>query len=161
MFLLGLWFKIYGLTPLEEPSRTILVHLEGEVAVPGLYEVDETTRLGQLIEEAGGLTELAQGVNLAQKLLDGEKIIIPKVQIEEDEYEEGELPDIQPPIQSGIHSMSSMDWQEISGIGQVTAELIMDYLQSNPSAGVDDLINVSGIGEKKLGIIKEYLGNSN
>lgn len=156
MFLLGLWFRLYGLRPLEAATRTIQVHLDGEVVSPGLYTVEEGTRLGQLVELAGGLTEDAQEINLAQKLLDGERLIIPKVYKEEDADLTGEPAK---EAKEGLLALSREDWLEIPGVGQVTAGLIMDYLEKNPGAQVDDLINVSGIGQKKLEVIKEHLGN--
>ncbi|NLY72869.1 MAG: hypothetical protein GX079_04170 [Tissierellia bacterium] len=156
MFLAGLWFRLYGLKPLEINTRTIQVHLDGEVVNPGLYSIDEATRLGELVALAGGLTEDAQDINLAEKLLDGEKIIIPRIYREEESDNEDKE---HKQTRQGLQALSREDWLEIPGVGQVTAGLIMDYLEKNPGAQVEDLINVSGIGQKKLDIIKEHLGN--
>ncbi len=154
LFILGLWLRLYSLTPLEERSRQIQVHIEGEVAEPGLYILDEEKRLGELIEEAGGLTSKAGEVNLAEKLIDGQKIIIPRIWEAEDEDSREA-----PPPGSQLHSMTREDWMEIPGIGEVTAGLILDYLKDNRAAGLDELINVKGIGAKKLEVIRQHLGN--
>ena len=53
--------------------------ISGAVAEPGVYEVDKDTRLFQVIEMAGGLTDDADAdaVNRASFVEDGQKIIIP------------------------------------------------------------------------------------
>lgn len=153
LFILGFWMKLYGLTPLESPQRRILVHLEGEVIKPGLYEMDENMRLGDLIDMAGGLTGKAQGVNLAKKLLDGEKIVIEKVWEESEEEEEAQS------RPSSLHAMTREEWMEIPGVGEVTAKAILEYLKSHPGAQFDDLIEVKGIGDKKLEALRQHLGN--
>lgn len=153
LFLMGLWLRLYSLKPIEKNERSIQVHIEGEVLEPGLYSVDEKTRLGELIKLAGGLSDKAGEVNLAQKLVDGEKILIPRIWIEGDEDSMGEV------RESKIHSMSREQWMEISGIGEVSAGLILEYLKNNPQATIDELINVKGIGAKKLEVIRDHLGN--
>ncbi|HZK09453.1 MAG TPA: SLBB domain-containing protein [Clostridia bacterium] len=153
LFILGFWFKLYGLTPLEVPQRQIFVHIEGEVTKPGLYEIAEDLRLGDLVELAGGLTDKAEGINLAKKLIDGEKIIISRIW--QEDAEDNQVQN-SPSI---IREMTLEEWMEIPGVGEVTARAIMEYLRKNPGAKVDELIEVNGIGEKKLQILKEHLGN--
>lgn len=161
LFVLGLWMHFYRLTPLEPLERTLQVHLEGEVHKPGLYELKEGQRLAELLEKAGGLTDDAQEVNLAKKLVDGEKIVIEKRWVEEELSEEevqgtDEVKKV--PIQGKLHKMKREDWLEISGIGPVTADAILDYLKKNPQAQLEDLVNVKGIGEKKLEQLRSVLG---
>ena len=141
LFILGFWMKLYGLTPLETSPREILVHLEGEVINPGLYKLQEDMRLGDLVEMAGGLTDKAQGINLAKKLIDGEKIVIQRI------WEESEEEKLEQRGPSRLHEMTKEEWMEIPGVGEVTAGAIMDFLKSNPQAQFDDLIEVKGIGE--------------
>ncbi len=46
----------------------------------------------------------------------------------------------------------------ISGIGDVLAARIIEYREQNgPFSSVDDLINISGIGEKKLSAMRDYV----
>lgn len=67
-----------------EPVK-IEVEIKGEVKNPGLYSLYPDSRIIDLIEEAGGITDLAdiQEVNLAEKLEDGDAIIIPKLEEKE------------------------------------------------------------------------------
>jgi len=43
----------------------------------------------------------------------------------------------------------------INGIGEVLGERVSLYLNQNPNADVEDLLNVKGIGEKRLELIKK------
>lgn len=63
-----------------EPSK-ILVHITGEVLNPGVYEIEQGTRVEQAIEVAGGATENAdlQSVNLAKLLKDGDQVKVSAV----------------------------------------------------------------------------------
>lgn len=151
LFILGFWLKLYRLSPLEQPERQILIHVEGEVVHPGLYRLKEDQRLGDLIELAGGLTPKADRVNLAKKLIDGEKIIIARMREEVVGNAEEKGP--------SMHHMNIADWMQVPGVGEVTAQAILDYLKAHPEAGLEDLLEVRGIGEKKLEVIRQYLGN--
>lgn len=58
--------------------QPIYVHVCGEVLHPGVYELTQGSRVFEIIEAAGGLTEEAadEAVNMAQILCDGEQIRI-------------------------------------------------------------------------------------
>lgn len=60
-------------------TQPIFVDIGGAVKNPGVYQVSEDTRLFQVIEMAGGLSEEADAdhVNRASFVEDGQKIIIP------------------------------------------------------------------------------------
>ncbi|HHT20009.1 MAG TPA: hypothetical protein GXZ74_01045 [Tissierellia bacterium] len=147
IFLIGLWQQFYGLTPLPEPpERQVTVQLAGAIDQPGVYTLDQSARLSDLIELAGGLSESAdeQRINLAQKLVDGEKIVIPEIIPREVIEGETVVPAAPPGLSQNIN-----DWLEVPGVGPATAERILDYLAEHPAATLEDLINVSGIGPKK------------
>lgn len=47
---------------------------------------------------------------------------------------------------------------ELKGIGQKTAQAIIEYRQSHGEfTSVDDIVNVKGVGQKKLDSIRELL----
>ena len=154
IFLIGLWQQFYGMTPLPDPPvRQVTIQLSGAVKQPGVYSIEQTARLKDLIDQAGGLSGTADEnrINLAQKLIDGEKIIIPEIIMPTDD-DTGE----QVPSSSTGLSQNINDWLEVPGIGPATAERILDYLAEHPSAGLDDLIEVSGIGPKKQQDILDF-----
>ena len=57
---------------------SITVEIEGEVKYPGMYTIYEGYTLKDVVEKAGGLTELAVAVSLDWNVFDGQKIVIPK-----------------------------------------------------------------------------------
>ena len=59
---------------------SITVEIEGEVKYPGMYTIYEGYTLKDVVEKAGGLTELAVAVSLDWNVFDGQKIVIPKKQ---------------------------------------------------------------------------------
>ena len=63
-----------------------------------------------------------------------------------------------------INTATAQQLQMLSGIGEVIAQRIVDYRETNGAfATIEDIMNVSGIGEKKFEQIKEYIkvGDSN
>lgn len=147
----------------------IYVDIEGLVNKPGVYKVKADTRMFEVIEMAGGLIEGADvsQINQAETLYDGEKITI---------YEEGaettEIANSMPKQLSdnnsdnyitadGLININTADisgLQEIPGVGPVTAEKIVKYREENGRfTVVDDIKNVSGIGEKTFEKIKDMI----
>ena len=146
----------------------IKVHIIGEIHSPGLYELDEGSRINDLILLAGGHSENADlnKVNLAYELSDGEQVYIPSIFDENTTYiynEAGE--NVQQNNNStskfqkiNINKATSDDLQQISGIGPSLAEKIIDYRNSiGKFSSIEELKNVSGIGDKKFESIKEYI----
>ena len=140
----------------------IYVDISGCVENPGVYEVNEGTRLFQLIEKAGGLTPGAdtEGINRAEKVSDGQKIVI---------YEEGENPQNHDMVKNGtasseigskinINTADESLLQDIPGIGPVTADSIIKYREENGSfSSIEDIKNVSGIGDKTFEKLKDRI----
>lgn len=63
----------------EEEMSVCCVHICGEINSPGVYEMEEGSRIYQIVERAGGFTEKAasQYLNMAQTVCDGMKIVVP------------------------------------------------------------------------------------
>ena len=145
-------------TSVSETPEIITVDVKGAVKQPGVYELRSDSRVHDAIHKAGGMTADAnsQSVNLAQKLSDEAVIYVAK---------EGEdVPALGSSESSATSSASAektgkvhlnrateAELQTVSGIGQKRAQDIIAYRDANgPFRSVDDLKNVSGIGEKTL-----------
>ncbi|MDM8534510.1 helix-hairpin-helix domain-containing protein [Clostridiaceae bacterium HSG29] len=131
------------------------VHIDGEVNNPGVYDVNSDDRLDNLIEIAGGLTENADStrINLARLLEDGLKIYIPsKEESINININNNKL------TLTDFNQLTEDELTKIDGIGEVIALRIIDYRNENGSFNkITDLLNVNGIGEKKLSQIKNII----
>lgn len=68
------------------------------------------------------------------------------------------LPERQYDFRIDINSASWVEWTQIEGIGEVTAQKIIDDRKANgPFRSVKDLLRVKGIGPKKLEMMRPYL----
>lgn len=134
-----------------EEEEFIFVHIEGCVNYPGLIKTKYGTRLFELIEEAGGETEEADltRINLASIVSDEQKVFIPaKVVLEEGQEDESSI--------ININTASKEKLMSLNGVGEGTAEKIIKYREQNGYFNaIEDLMNVSGIGESKFNGLKD------
>jgi len=155
----------------EDEISTCFVDIKGEVAVPGLYEIEMNKRVMDVIEMAGGLLSDADtsNINLSMKVNDEMVIIVPKKDNDNNkvEYKINNDAEVNKNSNNTNHNLSSKvsinnasleELMSVSGIGEVKAKKIIEYRNSHGKfASLDELINVSGIGAKTLEKIKEYL----
>lgn len=149
---------------IENKISKIKVHITGEVLKQGLIELDEGSRIADAINEAGNITEFADlsKVNLAYELSDGQKVYIPSIKDETEEYiseSAGESVLEDEDVKDGKININTADidlLQTINGVGESLASKIIDYRKQNGKfKSVEDLKNVSGIGDKKFEDIKD------
>ena len=152
-------------------SGKLYVDISGEVERPGVYEVSEGTRLFEVIEQAGGLTDEADidSLNRAETVADGQKILI-AAKGENSSGSQGSQSGSGTNSSSGtasgttndgkvnINTAESAELQTIPGIGPSKAARIIEYRQSNGNfSSIEDIQNVSGIGSKTFESIKDYI----
>ena len=157
--------------------QIISVYICGEVNAPGIYEAPKGVMLYEVIEDAGGLTEKASvnNINLVYQLQTNMSIYIPSEEeiaggfsggdvIRQDGVyvwggNTGGMPDGgSASVQMvNINTASLDELKTLPGIGDVTAQSIIDYRNSTPFTAVEDIKNVSGIGESKFNRIKDYI----
>ena len=148
--------------PLTE--NKIKIYITGEVVSPGVYELSENSRVEDAINVAGGLTEKAvlKNVNLAFVLEDATKIYIPNSSDDENlEIISSEMQNNTSQNKNqkiNINKANAQDLENVPGIGPSTAEKIIIYRTENGKfSSIDDLKNVTGIGEKKFESIKDFI----
>lgn len=138
----------------------LYVDISGCVKKPGVYEVEEGTRLFQLIEKAGGLTDEAdtESINRAEAVSDGQKIIIYKKGEASEGTVSGGPNGTDLPGKININTADSGRLQDIPGVGPVTADKIIQYREENGRfASIEDIKNVSGIGDKTFEKLKDHI----
>lgn len=142
---------------------SLFVDISGAVAEPGVYEVDKDTRLFQVIEMAGGLTDDADAdaVNRASFVEDGQKIIIP---VKGSDGANGTAASQGAASQAApgqglvnINTASRDELMELNGIGDVMADRIIEYRSSNAFKSKEDIMSVNGIGKGIYEKIKDRI----
>ena len=143
-----------------EPDAAVLfVHVLGQVARPGLYELSEGDRAVDAVAAAGGFTATADpgGINLARLLSDGEQLVVPAV---------GEAPAASGGGAGGgggagkinLNSADAATLDTLPRIGPAMAQRIIDWREANGRfSSVDDLLAVAGIGQKTLDGLRDLV----
>lgn len=150
-----------NLTYIEEVDNNIMIHISGAVLNPGIIEVELGKRLVDIVELAGGLDKEADvdRINLARKVSDEEKIYIPRIgeEIELDSHIIGVKNSSSENEVININNCSKDDLIKLPGIGEKTSDKIIEYRSTNSFQQVEDIMQVSGIGEKKFEAIKDLI----
>lgn len=154
--------------PLPAPSASesappVIVHVAGWVAEPGVYELAEGSRVIDAIEAAGGARRGAElaALNLAAPLTDGQQVLVPRASAVE------QPPGAAPPSGASttggatlvnVNVASAEELETLPGIGEVLAATIVQYREEHgPFTSVDQLMDVSGIGEVTLEEIRDLV----
>ena len=154
----------------ETTPTEVWVHVDGAVLTPGVYAVSTAKpRVKDAIDLAGGLASDADttAINLAEQLADGQKIYIPH---------QGEAPVASPqaaetpagnPVEASgqtssglinINSATEAELLTLPGVGEATAAAIVEERNNGgPFSAPEDIMRVSGIGEKKYEKMKEHI----
>lgn len=154
----------------KDEEEIVVVHIAGAVKNPGIVKLKEGSRIEDAIEAAGGLTEDANisDVNLAYILDDGTKINIPSIN---DEYSQEEIVSddggtaIAEEFSNdgsnsliNINTATETELETLPGIGPTIANKIVEYRKENGNFNtIEDIKNVSGIGESKYASIEELI----
>lgn len=136
-------------------DKDIFVHISGEVHYPGLIQIKEGSRVYEAIEKAGGMTENSNpdGINLAKILSDEERIHVPKIGEENDAMLfTGETNTL-----VNINNATKEELMTLPGVGDKTAESIIDFRMENKFMKIEDIMNVPGIGEGKFKQMKSKI----
>jgi competence protein ComEA len=143
-----------------EPE-TLVVAVAGKVRRPGLVRVAPGSRVADVLEAAGGPLPDADlsGVNLARKVGDGEQVAIgvpPAPDAGSVPATSGGGSGPAGPLDLNAATVEQLD--VLPGVGPVTAQRIVDWRTRNGRfATVDQLREVEGIGERRLGQLRELV----
>ena len=154
----------------------IIIDIKGEVVYPGVYEIDNNTRIIDAINMAGGLTLDADtsGINLSSKIRDEDVIIIYSNNKDSEYYKDKKIDnkndnisvedggnnknnDKDEIVLIDINTATSEELCSLPGIGEVKAKKIIEYRKKSRFNTIEDIMNVSSIGEKLFESIKAYI----
>ena len=148
--------------PEEQEPVFWVVDVKGAVTNPGIYEVAKNMRVQNAIDLAGGLLQNAETrhINFAQHVTDQMLLYIPVVG-----EEIVDIPYTQPnsPVEEGtskinINTATDLELQALPGIGEKKALQIINYRTENGSfSTIEELMEVSGIGQKTIDTLKESI----
>ncbi len=139
-------------------DATILVDIEGEVVRPGVYRMQEGSRIDDLIGFAGGFTadadvdEVARLVNRAARMTDGAKIYIPGIH-----DAEGSLSRTEPVGETrfiNVNTATAQELESLSGVGPVTSRAI---ISARPYQRIEELVEKKVMSRSVFEKLKDQL----
>lgn len=140
------------------------VHICGEVISPGVYELEEGSRVFQVVEMAGGLTEkaAAESLNMAERISDGMKIVV----LDEEQAKlvsasgAGSLSGEKEAgsTKVNLNTASKEELMTLKGIGESRAEDIIAFRESRGKfQRIEDIMKVSGIKDAAFQKIRDNI----
>jgi len=141
-------------------DERMLVDIKGEINTPGVYELNSGSRVNDVIKMADGFTDDADetSINLAQKVHDEMIIIVPIENEESDEtlHQTTSLTEQNEKVK--INYATQEEIETLPGIGPSKAQTIIKYREENGLfQTMEDLLDISGIGEKTLENMKDNI----
>ena len=143
--------------PVVTPTPTIIgrvvVHVSGAVRNPGMFEVNDDTRVGEAIELAGGTNKTAETaeINFARRVVDGEQIFVPKRVVGSREAKP-----VSKPAVLDLNLATGKQLADLPGVGQDLGAAIVAYRRRiGKFTSIEQLLEVKGIGPRKLAGIKK------
>ena len=137
------------------PTRIgrIVVQVAGAVRNPGMFKVDDDTRVGEAIELAGGTTTIAETaeINFARRVVDGEQIFVPKRAVGSREAKSVSIPAV-----LDLNLATGKQLADLPGVGQdLGAAIVAHRRRIGKFTSIEQLLEVKGIGPRKLAGIKK------
>ena len=144
--------------PTQQTAAAVDVHVAGWVVSPGVVSIPEGSIVADAVAAAGGMRTgaAAETLNLAAPVADGDQIVVPGPGEETSSGAPGS-----PGPGGGLLSLNTAtadELQELPGVGPVLAERIVSHRDAvGRFETVDDLLEVSGIGEAKLAALRDLV----
>jgi competence protein ComEA len=155
-------------TPAAEPvaatetePAVVVVDVAGKVRRPGIATLPLGSRVVDALEAAGGVRRGVDltTLNLARVLVDGEQIVVGLPQPAGVAAPAASAPGGSAAgVMVNLNAASQSELEELPGVGPVTAAAILQWRTDNgPFTSVDELLEVSGIGDATLAEIAPFV----
>ena len=151
-----------GPAPAASATGSVVVDVAGRVRRPGIVQLPAGARVVDALRAAGGARPGVQtrSLNLARPLVDGEQIVVglrvPAVSGSPGTGVTSTTGSSISPVNLNTATAEQLD--TLPGIGPVTAQAILDWRTQNGSfTSVEELLEVSGIGDATLADIAPYV----
>ena len=136
----------------------LVVHLSGEVIMPGVYQLPVGARIDDALKAAGGPTDSGdiQRLNLAARLADGQQIVVPKRNNPILATFSASPSPTPGRLNLNVASVAELD--QLPGVGPVTAQRIVAYReQHGPFISVEQLREAKLVNAPTFERIKELV----
>lgn len=161
----------------ESIKKKITIYISGAVKSPKVVELDSEDRLMDGVMLCDGVSDDADmnKINMAMKVEDGGHYIIPKIgdetvnNNESTNYQNSETKNKDLSVSNNnnsssdnnkinINNASLAELDSLPGVGEITAQKIIDYREENTKfKSIEEIKNVKGIGENKFNNLKDYI----
>ncbi len=147
---------------LQPGGGTAVVHVAGAVHRPGVYSLPADRRVQDAIRRAGGATRRADlaAINLAARVQDGVQVVVPvrpssSAGAASGAGSAGVAGPGGAPGPVSLNTATAEQLETLDGVGPATAAKILEYRRQHGGfRSVEDLTQVSGIGEKRLAALR-------
>lgn len=140
-------------------SSYLLVYLGNGFKNPGMYEVPSHYKFSDILSKYDNYYQngYTSSISLESKLYNSQKIILiptsPGIATGGSKYDINTIT----VIPKSFLQCSRDDYLKAKGVGEKTADLIINYIKQNPKiSSVDELINIKGVGQKTIDEISKY-----
>ncbi|ALV43361.1 hypothetical protein AU252_21130 [Pseudarthrobacter sulfonivorans] len=153
------------------PAGTVIIHVAGAIAVPGIVQLPAGSRVHEAVAAAGGGTPTADlnRLNLAAVLADGQKLYVPQAGEEipagssgppggpGEETDGGGTASVGGKVNLNTAGVEELD--ALPKVGPVLAQRIVDWRKEHgPFTSIEELDAVDGVGPKMLETLLPLVG---
>ena len=150
-----------NLTPAPSPTvQMVSVHVLGAVSAPGVYSFPQGARVIDALNAAGAIQSQADlsRLNLSAVLEDGQRLYVPFLPTPTAPGDPGRSVEIPADGLININTATAEELEQLPQIGSAKAEAIVAYrAEHGPFLSLDELNEVTGIGEAIIEVIKDLV----